>query len=284
MNSLLTVRSHVRARGLYPGYPKRFPVPDDKVSWSINYPEYKTVEFTSDRILSRLPNLQRGPDPQDTKRLVSQFATRLTYETGGNITLDPATNRPLNPIGRTGLTGRGRLYRWGPNHAADPVVTRFRLLSTNNSKDNDLKREQPIEVVMIKRQDTGEWALPGGMMDPGETAEQTARREFEEEAIGEMGQNQQKELLDELFSNEKSRLLYRGYIDDPRNTDNSWMETSAVLFHLSPCAASLKLFAASDAVDVKWICIHPDKQELNMVNVGHRFLLELAIRALCSSK
>ena len=25
--------------------------------------------------------------------------------------------------------------------------------------------------------------------------------------------------------------IYRGYVDDPRNTDNSWMETVAVNFH-----------------------------------------------------
>ena len=25
--------------------------------------------------------------------------------------------------------------------------------------------------------------------------------------------------------------VYRGYVDDPRNTDNSWMETVAVNFH-----------------------------------------------------
>ena len=29
-----------------------------------------------------------------------------------------------NPAGRTGLTGRGLLGKWGPNHAADPIVTR----------------------------------------------------------------------------------------------------------------------------------------------------------------
>ena len=29
-----------------------------------------------------------------------------------------------NPIGRTGVCGRGLLGRWGPNHAADSVVTR----------------------------------------------------------------------------------------------------------------------------------------------------------------
>lgn len=35
---------------------------------------------------------------------------------------------PLNPIGRTGISGRGVLGRWGPNHAADPVVTRWKRL------------------------------------------------------------------------------------------------------------------------------------------------------------
>lgn len=33
---------------------------------------------------------------------------------------------PINPAGRTGLTGRGILGKWGPNHAADPLVTRWK--------------------------------------------------------------------------------------------------------------------------------------------------------------
>lgn len=40
---------------------------------------------------------------------------------------------PLNPFGRTGIRGRGLLGRWGPNHAADPIVTRWKR-DTNNSK------------------------------------------------------------------------------------------------------------------------------------------------------
>lgn len=32
-----------------------------------------------------------------------------------------------NPVGRTGISGRGCLGRWGPNHAADPIVTRLVL-------------------------------------------------------------------------------------------------------------------------------------------------------------
>ena len=28
-------------------------------------------------------------------------------------------------MGRTGLMGRGLLRRWGPNHAANPIATRY---------------------------------------------------------------------------------------------------------------------------------------------------------------
>ena len=36
-------------------------------------------------------------------------------------------------------------------------------------------------LLLTRRSDTGEWAIPGGMMEPGETFDQTARREVEEE-------------------------------------------------------------------------------------------------------
>jgi hypothetical protein len=29
---------------------------------------------------------------------------------------------PVNPVGRTGLIGRGHLGRWGPNHAAGTLI------------------------------------------------------------------------------------------------------------------------------------------------------------------
>lgn len=47
---------------------------------------------------------------------------------------------PINPFGRTGIIGRGLLGRWGPNHAADPIVTKWKrdsngtILTDVNSK------------------------------------------------------------------------------------------------------------------------------------------------------
>jgi hypothetical protein len=48
-------------------------------------------------------------------------------------------------------------------------------------------------------------------------------------------------------------VIYRGYVDSPRNTDNAWMETALSHFH---CGAELSklllLSAAYDARGVRW--------------------------------
>ena len=40
-----------------------------------------------------------------------------------------------------------------------------------------------LKFVSIKREDTGEFAIPGGMCDPGENVSQSLKREFGEEAL-----------------------------------------------------------------------------------------------------
>ena len=65
-----------------------------------------------------------------------------------------------NPIGRTGITGRGLLGRFGPNHAADSIITRWE----HDSSGEILKiNGKPVlEFIAIKRQDGNEvWAIPG---------------------------------------------------------------------------------------------------------------------------
>jgi hypothetical protein len=64
------------------------------------------------------------------------------------------------------MRGRGALGRWGPNEAADPIVTRF--------NDNG-----QLQFLAVKRKDTGIWAIPGGMLKEGEDVSQALRRLFE---------------------------------------------------------------------------------------------------------
>lgn len=51
--------------------------------------------------------------------------------------------------------------------------------------------------------------------------------------------------------------IYKGYVDDPRNTDNAWMETVAVNFHdeSGDSVGKFPLQAGDDAKSVRWVDI-----------------------------
>ena len=81
---------------------------------------------------------------------------------------------------------------------------------------------------------SGEWAIPGGMVDPGELVTTTVKREFMEEALDttDTARDQAVELAEMVEQFFKiGQEVYRGYVDDPRNTDSAWMETVAFNFH-----------------------------------------------------
>ncbi|KAF4521174.1 hypothetical protein B566_EDAN010636 [Ephemera danica] len=246
---------HTKCRGLiYPrcqGAVKRLLVPDSKVSWSVPFTEYLPPDYTDQAIL-------KGPtwaDP-DINNLnnakwnsVDGNVNRVSYTGVYDIGTD---GRPLNPSGRTGLRGRGCLGRWGPNHAADPIVTRWKRDESGEIEKHGVTLLPIIQFVAILRGDCGEWALPGGMVDPGEMVSKTLQREFLEEALDSV-ESAQAERVKQFFSAGGAEV-YRGYVDDPRNTDNAWMETVAVSFHDSSGEHldKIALKAGDDAVGVTW--------------------------------
>ncbi|CAF1078645.1 unnamed protein product [Adineta ricciae] len=181
----------------------RTEVSNEKVPWSLHWPEYKAIEYTASKVLKNPP----WADDSDATKIkyfneIDGKIDRRSYM--GKYEVEEKTNRPKNPQGRTGLSGRGLLGRWGPNHAADPIVTRW-------AKDH---KEKVLEIILISRKDSGDLALPGGMVDPGESTSQAVKREFIEEAL-DSDANRAKH-LDKLFR--KANSMYKGYIDDPRNT------------------------------------------------------------------
>ena len=136
---------------------KRVPVDDEHVAWDVAWPDYAPSDFTAPVVLENARDLSTGnqwADPADGLALREELEGRRTFENGGRVPFGD-NGLPRNPRGRTGMLGRGLLGQWGPNHAADPIVTRTEPLSGQ------------LQVLAIKRKDTGQWALPGGMVRPG---------------------------------------------------------------------------------------------------------------------
>lgn len=253
---------------------RRLAIPDGCVPWTSDFPT--SQDGTASGVDAYKPPfyiaavVAAGPVWADNwrERKTFQFnsvdgrVNRTSFE--GHYTVDPHGS-PLNPRGRTGLAGMGLLGRVGPNHAADPIVTRWQ-----RTPDGALvlgEDDQPVlEVVLIKRRDTGEWAIPGGMVEAGDTVGRTLSKEFGEEALASLERGPAhaaalKAVIDRVFRS-GGTLIYTGYVDDHRNTDNAWMETSVVNFHDpdGQTFGQLPLRAGDDAGDVAWVPAEPGMQ------------------------
>jgi len=258
----LNLNLHKKCRNAtYSEGPQRLPVPDDKVPWTTDFEAYKPVDYTSAKVLAG-PAYADSWDPVAIKKFKfngfeKDGLMRVSFEGPYNIIED----LPRNPKGRTGMTGRGRLGRFGPNHAADPIVTRFK----RNDKGEllkDARGKKMLEAVLIKRKDTGEWAIPGGMVETGDSVSETLSKEFAEEAMAKLELTKELQVkvqrdIKDLFAKAQNIPVYEGYVDDPRNTDNAWMETVAVNFHDADgtTVGAFKLKAGDDAVGAQWTVV-----------------------------
>lgn len=233
-------------------------VPVDKQAWSVDFPQYTPAEYTCQAVLDN----PAWADPVNPWQIFNW--NKLTDNDRRSYLgkYDVVHGRPINPVGRTGVKGRGRLGKWGPNHAADPVVTRWKL-DDKGKKIKDVETKKFIlQFVAIQRSDTGEWAIPGGMCDAGESVSSTLKREFLEEATASLNTTEKNKEVGKSFDNffKKGFQIYMGYVDDPRNTDNSWMETSVQSFHdgSNKVFKNFELKAGDDASSVTWMDINSD--------------------------
>ncbi|XP_016849025.2 ADP-ribose pyrophosphatase, mitochondrial isoform X1 [Anolis carolinensis] len=253
---------HIKARtSPYPGSRvERCEVPNNKVAWSVDWKDYCPVEYTA-------PSVLAGPQWADPEIGAKDFSPKFNEMDGQvdrrslNGLYVMENGRPRNPVGRTGIVGRGLLGRWGPNHAADPLITRWKHDGSGNKLAHPVSGKDILQFIAIKRKDCGEWAIPGGMVDPGEKLSAALKREFGEEALNSLQKTpaekeEMEEQLNRLF-NQENFVVYKGYVDDPRNTDNAWMETEAVNYHdeSGEVMNKLHLEAGDDAGKVKWVDI-----------------------------
>ncbi|XP_077867265.1 ADP-ribose pyrophosphatase, mitochondrial-like [Saccoglossus kowalevskii] len=252
---------HVKSREkVYPGSGgiERAYVPDDKVSWDCEWTDYSPTNYTAPIVAEHPvwadPDIMGKPDHNLKFNERDGNINRVSHMPKPYEVID---GFPRNPCGRTGMIGRGFLGKWGPNHAADPIVTRWKRNANGDVICNQTTNKQILQFVAIKRKDTGDWAIPGGMVDAGDTVSATLKREFGEEAMNSLeAPEEERNTIEKAVANlfRCGTEVYRGYVDDPRNTDNAWMETVAVNFHdaKGTSVGKFKLHAGDDAGDVQW--------------------------------
>ncbi|XP_061081599.1 transient receptor potential cation channel subfamily M member 2-like isoform X1 [Conger conger] len=154
---------------------------------------------------------------------------------GSDTTLD----KYRNPEGRTGIKGKGALDHLGPNQVLDPVLTRWR---------DDQKSALEFLAVWDKKE--GIWTIPGGRVLSGEILPQRL--------TSILGEKLNDQIKDKLASKAEVNEVFTGYVDDQRNTDNAWLETTAFNIHLDRrglLMADLNNMAESSQVSeelVKW--------------------------------
>ncbi|XP_063080653.1 transient receptor potential cation channel subfamily M member 2 isoform X2 [Cavia porcellus] len=152
---------------------------------------------------------------------------------------------PLNPMGRTGLRGRGSLKCFGPNHMLHPVVTRWRRNQDGAICRKSIKKM--LEVLVVKQPLSELWALPGGSRELGERLPRKLKEILLQGAWP---------MVEGLL--QKGVEVYKGYVDDPRNTDNAWIETVAISIHFSDqndvelTRLNSHLLASDPGVSVRW--------------------------------
>jgi hypothetical protein len=109
-------------------YPKR--IMPLKRDWNEEELSYNPPSWTHDVVFKNAEDLASGNQWADVEKPSPTIIGKRRSFSGGTdcpvsevAKYDSKRARYLFPGGRTGLSGRGLLGRWGPNHAADPIVT-----------------------------------------------------------------------------------------------------------------------------------------------------------------
>eukprot|EP00055_Hartaetosiga_balthica_P013583 m.70395 g.70395 ORF g.70395 m.70395 type:complete len:1603 (-) comp8308_c0_seq3:3281-8089(-) len=209
----------------------RVDVPQEMVMWSAKFEGYNPRDFSMSTVM--------GDGGLDASAITTFNSfdkivkiDRRTCNPNGFFDLDNVSGRPINPWGRTGLCGRGHFNWWGPNWLVCLIVTRYKRDETGAIIERGGRRA--LEVLVTKTQ---EGRFPSLLMSHAKEGEdvlrETSGRTLVEKA---MGSRESREFSSEGKSDimgvlRSASLVGKVYMNDDRNTDNSWAEACVVSFH-----------------------------------------------------
>ncbi|GFS55548.1 ADP-ribose pyrophosphatase, mitochondrial [Trichonephila inaurata madagascariensis] len=259
---------------------ERVLVPPDKVSWSIPWPEYNPPTH-SDGCLDIMPWADPDISEKRFKPKWNEFDNgldRRSYEKGKEIKYAVVDGLPINPKGRTGLRGRGSLCYWGPNHSAEVILTRWKKGGKKRRHAMNPVTKLPILecLVFLGPNADAQWHLPTCYVNYDGPPSRIFKSLFNGLIEDFNLDDDTRRAFNDFYHEQKE--VYKGYVDDIRNTDNAWMESNSVNFHdvSGWNTYKMKLYN-KDQKTCKWMDIH----ETEKVFPPHRFLLERVSKIHC---
>ncbi|KAL5246838.1 hypothetical protein ACHWQZ_G018888 [Mnemiopsis leidyi] len=198
-------------------------VPEDKVSWNILHEWYDPTDFTDDAVADT--------DTDDVETILFNAVDEID-----RISLYKpyivADGDPMNPVGRTGLKGRGCLRRRGPNKFAVTIITRWSR--TESGSAVLFKSKRAVEVLLVQSDTSPLLTLPkiacDAFIDVNSHKKVMKKVCFYDREVTTDNENV-KTFIDAAFDG-KYTIIYKGYFDDTVNTDNAWVEVHVANVHV----------------------------------------------------
>ncbi|XP_028292480.1 transient receptor potential cation channel subfamily M member 2 isoform X2 [Gouania willdenowi] len=163
--------------------------------------------------------ITRFPVPEEKVSWEVSFSSYMPpyYNSGGDADQvdrpdsDAVLDKYKNPGGRTGIRGQGSLPKLGPNLNLEVVLTRWQ----------DSERSV-LEYLAVWDDSRGTLVLPNGPVNSADKLPKTVKKTLGKKLY---------ELMNTLLS--EGTKVFEGYVDDSRNTDNAWVESTLLNIHLT---------------------------------------------------
>ena len=239
---------------IHPAYPPPVRLLGSELDWNAPCPKYNPVYYVHPDVvrLAGIGTQPENPTEEEKKKIRREFKSYHTPKAGWFWGQDGIIR---NPMGRTGINGRGLLGQYGPNFVSEPIMFR---------RNPETK---VFEFIAIFHKETAKWMIPGGNVRFDIQVSDVLMKEFYDELMAHANEKKEngdrmREQMSHLFKNPVG-TIFRDMVNDSRNTDVAWIELlcTVFLFEDYDFAKSLKFKFKTPLQRICWVSLGTGKDD-----------------------